>query len=221
MTKVIVLLSGGLDSCVSLACAIERGRQAIALSFSYGQRHQIELAHAERIATHYGIQHKIVRFPENLFSASSLVGEGEVPKGRTREEISQSGIPSTYVPARNTVFLAHALSLAEQTEAREIYFGCNRLDRSGYPDCRPEFVEAFQHLIDKATKLSAESNSPKIVTPLADLDKVEIVLLGRKLKAPIDLTISCYNPSQKGQPCLECDACCLRNEAFNTVFGRP
>lgn len=219
MIKAIVLLSGGLDSCVSLAYALELLREVVALSFSYGQRHQIELAHAERIAMHYGTRHKIVRFPENLFTASSLVGDGEIPKGRTKEEISASGIPSTYVPARNTVFLAHALSLAESEGAQEIYFGCNQLDRSGYPDCRPEFVEAFQHLISKATKVSTESRPPKIVTPLVDLDKKQIVELGVKLKAPIELTISCYNPKTSGEPCQECDACCLREEAFSAVFG--
>lgn len=216
----IVLLSGGLDSCVSLACALRNHRSVIALSFSYGQKHQIELTHAERIARHYGIRHKIIRFPGNLFAASSLVGDGEIPKGRTQDEISTSGIPSTYVPARNTVFLAHALSLAESEGAQEIYFGCNKQDRNGYPDCRPEFVEAFQHLISKATKVSTESHPPIIVTPLADLDKREIVELGAQLKAPIELTISCYSPNEKGEPCLTCDACCLREEAFNAVFGK-
>ena len=179
MVKAIVLLSGGLDSCVALASALNAGREVVVLSFAYGQRHLVELKRAEEIARHYSLPHKIVRFPENIFSASSLIGEGDVPKGRSREEISKSGIPSTYVPARNTVFLAHALSLSESLGASEIYFGCNRLDRSGYPDCRPEFVEAFQHLILRATKASAENRPPHIVTPLSELDKTEIVRLGQ------------------------------------------
>lgn len=210
--RAIVLFSGGLDSTVTLAMALNRGRDCLGLSFDYGQRHKIELDAAKVIAKHYGIQHRIIKIDPTAFGQSSLVSNMEVPKNRTPTEIESQGIPSTYVPARNTLFLAYALGQAEILGADEIYIGCNVLDNLPYPDCRPEFIEAFQGLINVVTK-----NPPRLIAPLINWDKKKIVQEGMDLDAPLEQTFSCYDPTPKGEPCHQCDACRLRFEAFEKV----
>lgn len=214
--RAIVLLSGGLDSTVLLAIALKQQRECYALSFDYGQRHRIELDSAKKIARHYGVDHRIIAIDPTVFAKSSLVSTAAVPKDRTPSQISSGSIPNTYVPARNTLFLAYALGQAEIQDAKEIYVGFNALDRLPYPDCRPEFVHAFQALIQVATKQSVEGEPPKIMTPLIDWDKCEIIRQGQALNAPLDLTFSCYDPCNN-QPCLRCDACVLRHAAFEQI----
>lgn len=214
----IILFSGGLDSTVALAVAKDRGRKCFCISFDYRQKHLVELKAAENICGHYGVHQKIIKIDPNCFSGSSLVDETvNVPVGRSQGEILSSGIQNTYVPARNTLFLSYALGYAEVVGACEIYVGFNKMDRGGYPDCRPEFVRAFQGVVDVATKQSAEGTPPQLLTPLIDLDKREIVELGVKLRAPIELTHSCYSPTSDGRPCHQCDACILREEAFESL----
>ncbi|NGX41790.1 MAG: 7-cyano-7-deazaguanine synthase [Chlamydiae bacterium] len=216
--KVIVLLSGGIDSTVVLASALATGRECLAISFDYGQKHIIELEHARDIAKHYDVKHAIIQIGRNCFGNSSLTSTKKVPKNRTTEEIIHSQIPSTYVPARNTLFLAYAIGQAEIHNAQEIYAGPNILDRNAYPDCRPEFYQAFQQVATFATKQAVEGNPPRIVTPLIDLNKKEIVSEGKKLNIPFDLTFSCYDPTPEGKPCHQCDACILRAEALQSNF---
>ncbi len=211
--KAIVLLSGGIDSTVVLAMAKAAGRECIALSFDYGQKHAVELEHAKEIAQHYSVPQKIIQISPACFEKTSLVNEIEAPKNRTAHEIADGGIPSTYVPARNTLFLAYAAGQAEILNANEIHCGPNLLDRNPYPDCRPEFYTAFQQLLSFATKQGAEGCPPRIVTPLIDWDKNRIVEEARKLNAPLEKTFSCYSPDQ-GAACGACDACVLREEAL-------
>lgn len=213
--KAIILLSGGLDSTVMLAMALQRGLECFALGFDYGQRHRIELDAAKQIAKHYKIPLKIIKIDPSTFSSSSLVYDGEVPKNRNASTIASSGIPSTYVPARNSLFLAYAIGQAEILEADEIHIGSNALDRLPYPDCRPEFIQAFQALMNVATKQSVEGKAPKLLAPLIDMDKVQIIKRGKELNVPLHLTFSCYDPIANGIPCLRCDACILRQSAFN------
>jgi 7-cyano-7-deazaguanine synthase len=220
VTKAIILLSGGLDSTVVLALACKDEKKCYALSFDYGQRHLVELEAAAKIAKHYQVPHKIVKIDSSAFdfSTSSLTTKStnsNIPNNKTIEEIQNQGIPNTYVPARNTLFLSYALGQCEILEAQEIHFGPNKMDFNGYADCRPSFVQAYQSLINVATKQSIENRPPKLITPLIYLDKTEIVRQGMLLNAPLDLTISCYKP--KGNiPCLKCDACIIRANAFNT-----
>lgn len=214
MTKAIILFSGGLDSTVILALALAQKRQCYALSFDYGQRHRQELKCAQTIAAHYGVSHQIIFIDPMAFGQSSLVSDLEAPHSRTLEQIAHQGIPNTYVPARNTLFLAYALGQCELHQANEIYFGSNCLDALCYPDCQPAYLDAFQHIMWLATKQAVEGQAPQLLTPLLHWDKSQIVQQGRELGAPLELTWSCYCPSDQGRPCHTCDACILRAEGF-------
>lgn len=215
MSKAIVLLSGGLDSTVALAIAISKGRDCQAISFNYQQRHLCELEAASAIAAHYQVSHRIFSINPAAFSTSSLVSDIDIPQNRTFEQMQAAGIPNTYVPARNTLFLAYATACAELASAKEIYVGFNAMDRSGYPDCRPEFVRAYQNLINVATKQALEDGPPSIITPLIDCNKAQIIKQGLALQAPLHLSWSCYSPPKDKTPCLRCDACMLRQEGFD------
>ena len=209
--KAIVLLSGGIDSSLLLAWAVNEGRECLALSFDYNQRHRVELESAKKIATHYQVAHKIICIDPQTFDQSSLTSAIPVPKDRSAKEIAAGGIPTTYVPARNLLFLSYALGQAELFGANEIWFGPNALDILPYPDCRPAFVEAFQALIPVATKLAGKT---KLLAPLVEMNKKEIVKKALALHVPISMTHSCYDPKANGSPCLRCDACVLREEAL-------
>ncbi len=212
MMKAIILLSGGLDSTVMLAKALSEGRKCHALSFDYGQRHKLELTAAAEIASYYGVPHTVIAIDPKSFAGSSLVSDLPIPQNRNSEEISQGGIPNTYVPARNTLFLAYALGQAEILLAEEIYFGANAQDILPYPDCRPAFIAAFQALIQVSTKQAIEGRPPKLITPLIAWTKKEIAACGRSLNAPLHLTLSCYRPVSLREPCGSCDACILRSQ---------
>jgi 7-cyano-7-deazaguanine synthase len=217
--KAIVLLSGGLDSTVILALAHEKKRDCKAISIDYGQRHNIELESAKVIAAYYGVPHHIIKLDPSIFGQSSLLSKNDghiVPKDRNANEIKQSPTPSTYVPARNTIFLSIALAQAEIFSASEIYIGPNALDTK-YPDCSPLFIESFQNVINVATKQSIENQAPRLIAPLINLNKAEIIKLGLSLKAPLESSFSCYDPTEFGKPCLRCDACRLRHEGFNPI----
>jgi 7-cyano-7-deazaguanine synthase len=213
--KAVCLLSGGLDSATCLALARRQGFQCYALSFDYGQRHRVELEAARRIARDLGaVWHVVLRFDLRAFGGSALTDDWEVPKGRPLEEVGQ-GIPVTYVPARNTVFLSFALAWAETLGAADIFLGVNAVDYSGYPDCRPEFIETFERLANLATRAGVEGRMRfKIHTPLIHLSKAEIVKLADSLGVDFRLTHSCYDPDERGRPCGECDACLLRTKGF-------
>ena len=213
--KAVVLLSGGLDSTTTLAIARSEGYELYALTFRYGQRHEVEIEAARRIAAAYEVKkHVVAQIDLRAFGGSALTDDIEVPKQRTLEEMSQ-GIPVTYVPARNTIFLSFALAWAEVLEASDIFIGVNALDYSGYPDCRPEYIEAFQRMADLATKAGVEGKQRlKIHTPLINLTKAEIVKKGTELGVDYSMTISCYDPSPEGAVCGECDACLLRLKGF-------
>lgn len=212
--KAIILLSGGLDSTVILAMAIAQGKECIALSFDYGQRHRVELDAASAIAEYYRIPHHLIKIDPQAFVGSALTSHEPIAKNRNVQEMASQGIPNTYVPARNTLFLAYAMGLAERCQVDEIHFGANRDDRLCYPDCQPAFMEAFQGVLNVATKQACEGHPVRLVTPLADLAKSEIIRLGMALKAPLDQTISCYDPDRDGRPCFQCDACVLRNQSY-------
>jgi 7-cyano-7-deazaguanine synthase len=214
--KAIILLSGGLDSTVMLAMAAEKKRNCHALSFDYGQRHKIELKSATAIAKYYGCSHRIIHIDPQLFAGSALVHDADVPKNRTMEMIQEGPTPSTYVPARNTLFLAYAASQAEIMNAEEIYYGPNALDCIPYPDCRLNFVEAFQQLLNVATKQAIDGFAPRLVAPLLHWNKEDIINEGLRLKVPLHLTHSCYDPVNE-KPCHACDACLLRQKAFATL----
>jgi 7-cyano-7-deazaguanine synthase len=213
--KAVCLLSGGLDSATCLALAHREGYRCYALSFDYGQRHVIELEAAARIAESLGAaEHRILQLDLRTFGNSALTSDLEVPKGRT-EEVMTSEIPVTYVPARNTIFLSLALAWAEVLEANSIYIGVNALDYSGYPDCRPEFITAFEKMANLATKTGVEGRTRlKIHTPLLHLTKAGIVKLGRDLGVNFSLTHSCYDPDPHGRACGLCDSCLLRRKGF-------
>jgi 7-cyano-7-deazaguanine synthase len=213
--KAVVLLSGGLDSTTVLAIASASGYESYALSFSYGQRHTWELECARKIAANSGVKdHRIAQIDLRVFGGSALTADISVPKGRSLEEMSGK-IPVTYVPARNTIFLSFALAWAEVLGSSDIFIGVNALDYSGYPDCRPEFIEAFERLANLATKAGVEGRQNlKIHTPLISLTKAEIVRKGRELGVDYSLTSSCYDPSPTGQPCGACDSCLLRQKGF-------
>jgi 7-cyano-7-deazaguanine synthase len=209
--KAVVLLSGGLDSATVLAMAKSDGRECIALSFAYGQRHEIELAAARRVANAIGVaEHIVYPLDLRLFGASALTSEINVPK----DAVGAPGIPVTYVPARNTIFLAIALGLAEARRADEIWIGVNAVDYSGYPDCRPEFIEAFQQVIARGTKSGIERGQPHVITPLIELTKAKIILRGVELGVDYSLTHSCYDPDREGRACGHCDSCLLRKRGF-------
>jgi 7-cyano-7-deazaguanine synthase len=211
----VVLLSGGLDSTTTLAIAKEQGCQPYALSFRYGQRHEIELESARRVALAFAAkQHVITDIDLRLFGGSALTSDIPVPKGRNARDMS-SGIPVTYVPARNTVFLSFALAWAEVLGAKDIFIGVNALDYSGYPDCRPEFISAFQRLANLATKAGVEGNSRFVIhAPLIDLTKAKIIEKGASLGVDYSLTVSCYDPDHTGAACSRCDSCQLRRNGF-------
>lgn len=211
----IILLSGGLDSATSAAIAQNQGFALHALSVDYGQRHRFELQAAERVAAALGVvEHRIVKIDLAQFASSALTGSAAVPKGRTAEEMSE-GIPVTYVPARNTVLLSLALALAESRSAADIFLGVNAVDYSGYPDCRPEYVAAFERLANLATKAGVEGTLKfKIHAPLINLTKAEIIRRGAELGVDYGLTHSCYDPSPTGVSCGQCDACRLRLRGF-------
>ena len=208
--KAIILLSGGLDSITVLALAKQQGYQCYALSFDYGQRHNAELIAASQIAAHYQVKdHKIIKLGLGAIGGSALTDEHiAVPN------TPQEGIPVTYVPARNTIFLSFALGWAEVVEAHDIFIGVNAVDYSGYPDCRPEFISAFQHLANLATKAGVEGESVKIHTPLIDLSKAEIIKQGQALNVDYRMTVSCYSADSDGHACGVCDACRLRKTGF-------
>jgi|SRR5580692_4441396 7-cyano-7-deazaguanine synthase len=214
--RAVVLLSGGLDSATVLAIARSRGYELYALSFSYGQRHAWELEAAKRVAASMGVaQHRIAEIDLRIFGGSALTGDIAVPKGRGPDEMSH-GIPVTYVPARNTIFLSFALAWAEVLDASNIFIGVNILDYSGYPDCRPEFIAAFETLANLATRSGVErSQKFKIHTPLINLTKAQIIRLGLQLGVDYSLTSSCYDPSPTGAPCGQCDSCLLRQKGFS------
>jgi 7-cyano-7-deazaguanine synthase len=213
--RAVALLSGGMDSATALAVARHRGFEAYALSFRYGQRHVAELAAARRVAERLGVaQHAIVDIDLRAFGGSALTDDIAVPKDRPLDAIGE-GIPITYVPARNTIFLSFALAWAEVLGARDIFIGVNALDYSGYPDCRPEYVAAFQVLANLATRAGIEQGQRfTIHTPLALLTKREIIELGRAHGVDYGLTLSCYDPGPGGEACGRCDACQLRLKGF-------
>ena len=212
--KAVCLLSGGLDSATCLAWARRAGFEVYALSFDYGQRHSVELEAARKVATALGAAaHRVARIDLRVFGHSALTDDIAVPKGRDHAAMAAE-IPITYVPARNTIFLSFALAWAEVLEAAAIVIGVNALDYSGYPDCRPEFIQAFQTMANLATKTGVEGTSVTIHTPLIELSKADIVRLGVELGVPFELTHSCYDPSPTGTACGECDSCLLRERGF-------
>jgi 7-cyano-7-deazaguanine synthase len=213
--RAVVLLSGGLDSATVLAMAKAESYDLYALSFSYGQRHAWELEAARRIAASVGVvQHRIAQIDLRAFGGSALTADIDVPKGRAPEAMA-NGIPITYVPARNTIFLAFALAWAEVLVAHDIFLGVNALDYSGYPDCRPEFIEAFEKMANLATKAGVESGCRlRIHTPLIAMTKAQIIAAGGQLGVDYGLTSSCYDPGPMGAPCGECDSCLLREKGF-------
>jgi 7-cyano-7-deazaguanine synthase len=214
MKRAVVLLSGGIDSTTTLAIAIAEGYQTYALSFDYGQRHQIETEAARRVADSLGVtQHRIAKIDLRVFGGSALTDDVDVPKQRADKQIAH-GIPVTYVPARNTIFLAYALAWAEVIPASDIFLGVNAIDYSGYPDCRPEFIEAFENLANVGTKAGVEGRRFHIHTPLIKLSKAEIIRKAAELGIDLWRTHSCYDPSPEGVACGECDSCLLRLKAF-------
>jgi 7-cyano-7-deazaguanine synthase len=219
--KAVCLLSGGLDSATCLAYARRAGFECYALSFDYGQRHRVELEAARRVAAAlHAAAHRVANIDLRVFGHSALTDEIEVPKGRD-EAAMNSGIPITYVPARNTIFLSFALAWAEVLEANDIYIGVNALDYSGYPDCRPEFIRAFEHMSNLATKAAVEQRTRIYIrTPLIELSKAEIVRLALELRVPLELTHSCYDPDASGRPCGACDSCLLRAKGFREAGTR-
>lgn len=216
--KAVVLLSGGLDSATALAIAQDQGFDVAALSFRYGQRHAVELTAAARLAQVMEVaDHRVMDIDMRAIGGSALTADIAVPKGRSMDDMGH-GIPITYVPARNTIFLSFALGLAEVIGAYDIFIGANVLDYSGYPDCRPDFMRAFERLANLATKAGVEGESAaqgfQVHTPLIDLTKAEIIQLGQTLGVDYGLTISCYDPTPAGDHCGACDSCRLRAKGF-------
>lgn len=213
--RAVVLLSGGLDSTTTLAIALDEGYEVYALTFRYGQRHEVEIEAARRIAASSNIsQHIVAEIDLRAFGGSALTDDIAVPKGRALEEMS-CGVPITYVPARNTIFLSFALAWAEVLEASDIFIGVNALDYSGYPDCRPEYIAAYERMANLATKAGVEGKQLlKIHTPLIALSKALIIKKGIELGVDYAMTITCYDPTPEGAACGECDACLLRLKGF-------
>jgi 7-cyano-7-deazaguanine synthase len=216
--KAVILLSGGIDSATTLALAKDQGYEVYALSINYGQKHRIELCKAQAIAEFFKVkQHMIFNVDLGRFGASALTTTQEVPKGHSPGEIGRQ-IPATYVPARNTVFLSLALAWAEALGAEDIFMGANAMDYSGYPDCRPEYIRAFENIANLATKAAVEGNTRyRIHTPLMELTKGEIIRQGLSLGVDYSLTHSCYDPSPEGMPCGGCDSCVLRRKGFSEI----
>ena len=214
MKRAVVLLSGGIDSTTTLAIAIAEGYEAYALSFDYGQRHQIEMEAARRVANSLGAkERRVAKIDMRIFGGSALTDEIDVPKERSETEIAR-GIPITYVPARNTIFLAYALAWAEVVPASDIFIGVNAIDYSGYPDCRPQFIEAFEKLANVGTKAGVEGRRFRVHTPLITFSKAEIIRKAADLDVDLSLTHSCYDPTPEGRACGECDSCLLRLKGF-------
>ncbi len=230
MPRCVVLLSGGLDSATTLAIAKSLGFEPCALSLLYGQRHQIEIEAAKRVAESMGVKdHRFVTVNLDTFGGSALTDNIEVPKDRLESgrptpssgiRVPSSEIPITYVPARNTVFLSIALGFAEVLGCLDIFIGVNAVDYSGYPDCRPEFIQAFEHLANLATKAGVEGAKFRIHAPLIDLSKKDVIRKGLDLGVDYSLTHSCYDPSTDGVPCGRCDSCLIRQKAFEEL-GLP
>lgn len=215
MKRAVVLLSGGLDSAAVLAWMRREGYACHALSFRYGQRHEVELARAAELARTLGaVEHKVAEIDLRAFGGSALTADIAVPKDRAEGEMSH-GVPITYVPARNTIFLAFALAYAETIQSSDLAIGVNAIDYSGYPDCRPEFIAAFERLANLATASATEEGARfRIHTPLQHLTKAGIVKLALELGVPVGRTLSCYDPLPDGTPCGHCDACILRRKGF-------
>lgn len=214
-TKAVVLVSGGLDSATALAVARRDNFETYALSFDYGQRHRAELQAANRVAVQLGaVNHIVIKIDLRVFGGSALTSDLAVPKGRSAQEMG-TGIPITYVPARNTIFLSFALAWAEVLHADHIFIGVNALDYSGYPDCRPEYITAYENMASLATKSGVEgSQRITIHAPLIKLTKAEIIRTGLELGVDYSITSSCYDPSEDGGACGECDSCYLRRKGF-------
>ena len=215
MKRAVCLLSGGLDSATCLAIARAEGFECYCLSFDYGQRHRIELQAAARVAAGLGAkEHRTATIDLCIFGGSALTSDAEVPKDRAQEEMS-SGIPVTYVPARNTIFLSFALAYAEVLSASDVFLGVNALDYSGYPDCRPEYIHAFEQMANLATKAGVEGRTKIVIhTPLMTMTKADIVRRATDLGVDLSLTHSCYDPDASGRPCGRCDSCILRRKGF-------
>jgi 7-cyano-7-deazaguanine synthase len=214
MKHAVVLLSGGLDSSTALAIAVAQGYETYALSFDYGQRHKIEIDAARKIANKLGAkEHRVAEIDNSIFAHSALTDDVEVPKSRSEGEIA-IGIPVTYVPARNTIFLAHALAWAETIPAGHIFLGVNAIDYSGYPDCRPEFIAMFEMLANLGTKAGVEGMRFQVHTPLIKMSKAEIIRKALDLDVDLALTHSCYDPLPDGRACGQCESCRLRRKGF-------
>lgn len=212
--RAVVLLSGGLDSTTCLAIARTEGFDIYALTANYGQRHQVEIEFARRIAENFGVvKHTIINIDLRQFGGSALTDEIEVPKNRSLDEMEDE-IPVTYVPARNTIFLSYALAWAEVLGSADIFTGVNAVDYSGYPDCRPEYIAAFEKMANLATKAGVEGRKLTIHTPLINLTKAEIIRLGTELGVDYSMTLTCYEPNQAGEACGVCDSCVLRAKGF-------
>ena len=215
--KAVVLLSGGIDSTTTLAIARDEGLACYALSFDYNQRHRVELEAAANVAKALGvIDHRIVNIDLRAFGGSALTDDIDVPKDRP-PEVMNEGIPITYVPARNTIFLSFALAYAEVLSAPDIFIGVNAIDYSGYPDCRPQYIKAFETMSNLATKMGVEGQRITIHTPLIDLTKAQIIKRGMDLGVDYSLTFSCYDPQSNDEPCGHCDSCLLRAEGFRAA----
>lgn len=213
--KAVVLVSGGLDSATVLAMATAQGYECYALSFRYGQRHAVELEAARKVvAVNHVVQHKIADIDLRLFGGSALTAAIDVPKAASVEEMGE-GIPITYVPARNTIFLSFALAWAEVLTAYDIFIGVNALDYSGYPDCRPEFIEAYEAMANRATAYAIDAKERICIhTPIIHMSKAEIIAEGVRLGVDYGLTSSCYDPTDAGEACGHCDSCLLRRRGF-------
>ena len=213
-TKAVILLSGGIDSTTVLAIAQDMGFELYAISFKYGQRHEYELEAAKKIAQYFAVaQHLIIDVDLQAIGGSALTAKIEVPKGRELDLVSEN-IPITYVPARNTIFLSLALGWAEVLGAYDIFFGATAVDYSGYPDCRPEYISAFEKMANLATKAGTEGKKLTVHAPLIDLTKAEIIQKGIQLGVDYSVTHSCYDPSDDGKACGLCDSCLLRKKGF-------
>lgn len=214
MQKAVILLSGGLDSATAAAMARDRGFELVAITFDYGQRHDVELEWSRKLGEHFSVsEHIFVSIPSEIFKTALVKGSSiEVPHNRDAE--SEDDIPDTYVPGRNILFLSYALSLAESRDITHIFIGANAVDYSGYPDCRPEFFTAFSEMARQGTKAGTEGKQIHIETPLIDLKKSEIISIGHRLGVDYGLTHSCYDPSPDGASCGTCDSCLIRKKGF-------
>ena len=224
-TRAVVLLSGGLDSATALAIAQREGRECVALSFDYAQRHRVELAAAGRVAEAAGVErHVVLALDLRAMGGSALTADIEVPKDRPEGDLDAAArgedIPVTYVPGRNLIFLSCACALAEASHCGEVWIGVNAIDYSGYPDCRPAFIEAFERAAGLATRVGVEGHPVRIRTPLAEMTKADIIRTASDLGVDLGLTYSCYDPQEGGLPCGRCDACALRARGFRNA-GTP